>query len=247
MDERGSTTFFIVNHQQVAHEAQLIADLAAVPGCKIERVPVANDITQRLTQSTGKHCVIFNANRFDSAAFTFIEGFTMLVSPLPIIIQTATVDKDLRKRIRKLKHLVLLEGPYVAATLRELSEKVIKGEAVYQRSHDRYPTDQAVEIEVLASKATHPASMRNMSRGGAYFEIDAEATIEEGEFLKVTIQLDKLSRAHQVYGEVMRYRHDGGSTGKAAFGIRYVSSDELFNALQDKSNTRAGAGAMPTG
>lgn len=235
MEDRQPTTFFILNHQQVTHEAQLIADLSAVPDCQIERVPVANEITSRLANITGNTCIVFNAVTFDTAALMLIEAFSMLFSSVTVIIVTANVEKEHRKRIRKLKHLVLLEGAYDANTFRELCEKVTKGQEVYQRSHERYPTSQAVELEVLSSKTTFRALMRNMSRGGAYFDVDAEAAIEEGDLVKITIQLDQLSRAHQVYGEVMRYAQDAFGPGKAGFGIRYISSDELFSALRDKS------------
>ncbi len=181
-----------------------------------------------------QNALVFNCDLFTVAALGLIEAARVISPKISIIIISSEPSKELKARIRKYRDIAVIKRPYNQKVLAELCKKILDGQEVYIRSHQRFNTIQGSDVENTTKGTVFKANMTNMSRGGCLLEVAGKMDVSEGDMLKMTMQLTQVGKSHQVYGEVVRVSNPNGNPEIFALGIRYVSPEDFYNAVVEK-------------
>jgi response regulator RpfG family c-di-GMP phosphodiesterase len=129
-----------------------------------------------------------------------------------------------------MKRVVLLEKPFDSALLKEYCDKIKKNQEIYQRSHARFNTRQTASLQSLnLTKRAVSGIVHNISKGGSFLE--TREILELKAIFKVTIELDKLSKVHTVYAEVIRVSLNAFAPGIHGIGLRFLDETETLTLL----------------
>ncbi len=73
-----------------------------------------------------------------------------------------------------------------------------------------------------------------MSRGGAYIEVNTHKNIYNGDVLKLTVPLEKVSKSYVVDVEVVWKADKGYWKGVNAVGFKFVKNDDIYRNLLNR-------------
>jgi hypothetical protein len=170
---------------------------------------------------------------FGLETMKLVGTWRLIEQKLAVISISNSISKEIFAYNRKVKQIVLFERPYNKSDFRTICQRANEGRLIYLRQHERFATNQNVKIERIVTNEVFDGIMRNMSRGGAFLE--SAATFQEHEVLKLTITLDMVAKSHVMYGEVVRMASDAFGKGRNGVGLRYISPEDLYNALLETS------------
>ncbi|MGE5086456.1 MAG: PilZ domain-containing protein [Bacillota bacterium] len=93
----------------------------------------------------------------------------------------------------------------------------------------RYKTKEKALIEVYGHIGTLAASLRNLSKTGAFLEVsDGDYIPQKGDLLNLTVELTSLQRIHNVAAEVIWSKGMG-------LGICFIGKDEILERMMAKA------------
>jgi hypothetical protein len=190
----------------------------------IEIVELAADVLNRLSQEN-VHCLAFNFNRFQMHHTKLFSEIRSIYN-YPIVAFGIQADKDALNYLQQLPRAVFIEKPYEPKDVWGICQKILQGRPVNQRIFRRYYTKQMVSVQNSVNGQVVSGDILNLSRGGAYFEFE-QGKLFPGDLLKVSINLDKLSKAYNVDAEVV-WAEGHGNARKASAGLRFVRSHDIY-------------------
>jgi Tfp pilus assembly protein PilZ len=179
-------------------------------------------------------CVALNFDTFTPEKLRFSEQFRKSGHRFPIINFASHIHKDTIPALNRIDRTVIIEKPYETKDVWGIAQKLLQGRSVSQRVFRRFYTDQQVTIEKTQTGQTQKGNMFNMSRGGAYIEIDNHNNFQSGDILKMTIPLDKVSKSYAVDVEVVWKSDKGYWKGGPAVGVRFVKNDDVYRNLLNR-------------
>ncbi len=127
--------------------------------------------------------------------------------------------------------VVFIEKPFELRTLRGLARKLMTARAVSKQQFRRFPTNQTVYLENFASGENIETSMFNLSKGGAYFEVDKKPGLGVGELLRLKFHLDQVDKEHQIHGRVIWTTPKGHSSGGYGIGVKFIKQEDIYRHL----------------
>ncbi len=96
------------------------------------------------------------------------------------------------------------------------------------RISERYMTFEDATVEVYGKSSDFVSIMKNLSKTGAMFQAkDSRPIVRKGDFVRITIQLEQLSRTHTLNGQVV---WESGSE----FGVNFITEQQLFSRMMQK-------------
>jgi hypothetical protein len=124
------------------------------------------------------------------------------------------------QNLQLLERIVYLEKPYLGRDLVGIAEKALVTGEVAQQVHRRFDTEQEALVEFGVGKAVS-SRIFNMSRTGAYLELNALQDVQIGESIKLRMELENVNRtyvmpARIVWSQVM------GRTGGTGVGVHFT-------------------------
>jgi hypothetical protein len=180
------------------------------------------------------NCVVFNLESFTLEKTTFASHLRYLGYNFPIIIFAKHIQNEALVQLKKIPKTVLIEKPFESKDVWGIADKLVQGKKVHQRIFRRFYTSQDAVLESGVQGSRFGAKIYNMSKGGAYVELETPKKLIAGDVLKLTVPLDKVSKAYTVDVEVVWATQEGFWKGKPAVGVRFMKAGDVYRNLIDK-------------
>jgi response regulator RpfG family c-di-GMP phosphodiesterase len=184
--------------------------------------------------ATGEvNCLIISLNFLDANTISVINKLRSYNQALAIVIVCNKVHREVVTFAKEGKRIVILERPYSERELTRICEKIVLGLEIFQRKTKRFPTNQPADVEKLNRHETAVCQVFNMSKGGAYIELEKGA-LSPGDVIKLNIHLDKLGKVHTLHAEVIWVVPHGFHQEKNGAGLKFMSVEEVYTSLLEK-------------
>lgn len=209
--------------------------LAKNTGYDVELVSVAQKAVQRLTSQTVDLCV-FNFDLFTRDKIKLATDLRSLGYEFPVLVLSRIIATDAYEAIRNMHHTILLEKPFEHKDLWGLSDKLISGRSVAQRTHRRFYTNQKAAIATFdGGTSAANGKLFNLSRGGAYLEFgEGSSQVKQGDMLQLNVQLNEVYRQYNVSARVVWTTTEGlWGTGRG-IGVEFVKAKDVYRDLLHK-------------
>ena len=184
------------------------------------RISTTRPQAAKLEVAGNPDLVIFNFNDWNKDELKWVEDLrregykNMIMILAKASAPTAVVNLQLLERI------VYLEKPYENRDLIGITEKSLKTGTVPQQIHRRFHTEQSALVEFAAGRSV-ASRIFNLSKTGAYLELNTLQDVRIGDTLKLRMDLDDVKRtyvmpARIVWSQVM------GRTGGTGVGVHFT-------------------------
>lgn len=223
---------FILFSSDNTETAQILKGFTHQESFKIEIVDNLKTVMERVTAGE-VNCFLFNVAECEQTAAKVIGKLKDAGPKLSVVVLSQKIQEEAMQVIKKLKHVVVLEKPLKEFELDKICHKISLGGDVSQRLHKRFDTLQKATLEKLTTGEKVSVDVYNISKSGAYVEVP-DGKLTKGEVLKMTVQLDKLSKAHTMHAEVVWTVTKGYSQGKPGAGLRFMNVEEVYTTLLER-------------
>jgi DNA-binding NtrC family response regulator len=164
--------------------------------------------------------VIFNFNDWNQNELKWVEdlrseGYKNMI----MILAKADVPTAVRN-LQLLDRIVYLEKPYENRDLVGIAEKGLKKGQVAQQIHKRFHTEQQALVEFTVGRAVG-SRIFNMSRTGAYLELNVLQDVKIGDTVKLRMDLDDVSRTYVMPARIV-WTQVMGRTGGTGVGVHFT-------------------------
>jgi Tfp pilus assembly protein PilZ len=181
-----------------------------------------------LTTSKNYGAILINTEIFTKKKIETVNQLRAIGCHSPVIYIADLIHTDARFPIPESKKTIVIEKPVSSKDLQGLIERAQHANSFHTRYNKRFPTFEKGQIEVFRNGRKFDCYVRNLSVGGAF--IETSETFLAGEILKVNIQLDEVSKSHEMSGKVVwnsnhPHYNTGGVTG---VGLRFVRPGEVY-------------------
>lgn len=201
----------------------------------VESVPGGARITTTRPQATklelggNPDLVIFNFNDWNQNELQFVEGLRKEGYERMIMILAKADAPTAVQNLALLEKVVYLEKPFEIRDLVGIAEKAISQGAVAQRIYRRFNTEQQATVEFSGtdsggkSGGTRAIGSRifNMSKTGAYLELNSLQDVNVGEMVKLRMELEDVSRTYVMPAKIV-WTQIMGRTGGTGVGVHFT-------------------------
>lgn len=118
----------------------------------------------------------------------------------------------------------VLERPYDPRDLVGLVQKCIHEKQVSQRYHRRFPTKASAEVDVDGIMVR--SVVRNLSRGGAYLEVEDGPLPERGSTVVLNIALKDVHRSYSMPAKVV-WVSLTAADGRPGLGVEFIGGGDV--------------------
>jgi response regulator RpfG family c-di-GMP phosphodiesterase len=201
----------------------------------IETVPGGARITTTRPQATklelagNPDLVIFNFNDWNQNELQFVEGLRQEGYERMIMILAKADAPTAVQNLALLERVVYLEKPFEIRDLVGIAEKAISQGAVAQRIYRRFNTEQQATVEFSGGANGSGAGgnraigsrIFNMSKTGAYLELNSLQDVNVGEMVKLRMELEDVSRTYVMPAKIV-WTQNMGRTGGTGVGVHFT-------------------------
>lgn len=190
------------------------------------RVTTTRPQATKLELSGNPDLVIFNFNDWNDDELSWVtnlrgEGYDRMI----MILAKADVPTAVQN-LRFLERVVYMEKPYEARDLVGIAEKALLKGAVAQRIHRRFTVEQEALVDFGVGRGTIGSRVFNMSKTGAYLELNALQDIRVGESVKLRMELEDMNRTYVMPAKVV-WTQVMGRTGGTGLGISFTGRGDV--------------------
>lgn len=170
--------------------------------------------------------VIFNFNDWNREELNWVtglraEGYLNMI----MILAKADVPTAVQN-LRYLERVVYMEKPYEVRDLVGIAEKAIMKGAVAQRIHRRFNTEQEALVDFGVRGGAISSRVFNISKTGAYLELNALQDVCIGESVKLRLELDNMNRTYVMPAKVV-WTQVMGRTGGTGLGVHFTGRGDV--------------------
>ena len=130
------------------------------------------------------------------------------------------------QNLKFMERVVYLEKPYEARELVGIAQKAIEQGHVRQRLHRRFNTLQDAEVEFEMAGQVFQSRLFNLSRTGAYLELNGLRQCLPGEPIRLHMELNDVSRTYVMPCEVI-WTQPMGQFGGTGLGVKFTGRAEV--------------------
>ena len=107
-----------------------------------------------------------------------------------------------------------------------IAAKALKVGEVEQQIYRRFATEQAAIVEFAKGKNMMGSRVFNMSKTGAYVELNALQAVRVGESVKLRLELNDVSRTYVMPARVV-WTNAAGATGGTGVGLHFTGRGDV--------------------
>lgn len=197
-----------------------------------ERVPGGVRLTTTRPQATKLELagqpdlVIFNFNDWNNDELDWVtglrnEGYKRMI----MILAKAEVPTAVRN-LQLLERVVYVEKPFEIRDLVGIAAKALRVGEVEQQIYRRFATEQTAIVEFAKGKNMMGSRVFNMSKTGAYVELNALQAVRVGENVKLRLELNDVSRTYVMPARVV-WTNALGTTGGTGVGLHFTGRGDV--------------------
>lgn len=197
----------------------------------VEIVPGGARITTTRPQATklelggNPDLVIFNFNDWNQNELQFVEGLRKEGYERMIMILAKADAPTAVQNLALLERVVYLEKPFEIRDLVGIAEKAISQQTVAQRIYRRFNTEQQATVEFSGGETGGNRAIAsrifNMSKTGAYLELNSLQDVSVGETVKLRMELEDVSRTYVMPAKIV-WTQIMGRTGGTGVGVHFT-------------------------
>ncbi|HEX4924319.1 MAG TPA: PilZ domain-containing protein, partial [Bdellovibrionales bacterium] len=203
--------------------------VAVYPQYQIDWVRTSQQATETLAKNP-PDMVIINVDHFNQQKQTLALQLRQMGYGFPILFLCNSGARLFSKISRRLGHTGIIEKPCSERELVGVIEKLRQGKRVAMRSYRRYETDQLADIEFWNTGRKIDGQMHNLSLGGAQVSV-RDSNVRVGDVLKLNVNLEKLSKRHEVNATVVWKGDYDPLTQSSQVGLKFVKTVEIYQSL----------------
>lgn len=164
--------------------------------------------------------VIFNFNNWNQNELNWVEDLRREGYQNMIMILAKADAPTAVRNLQMLERIVYLEKPFENRDLVGIAEKALKQGRVAQQVYKRFATEQQALVEFTAGGSVG-SRILNMSRTGAYLELNRLQDVKVGDTVKVRMDLDDVSRTYVMPARII-WTQVMGRTGGTGVGLHFT-------------------------
>ena len=158
------------------------------------------------------------------------SGFTQPIMMITDSVGVAANIEEIHERYK----IYFMERPFELKTLKGVARKLMVAKTIPQQVFRRYRTNLAATLETFISGDRFETHMFNLSRGGAYFELQKKPAVAIGDLLRLKVHLQDMEREHHIHGRVVWTTHKGHAAGGYGLGVKFMKTTDIYRNLLDK-------------
>jgi Tfp pilus assembly protein PilZ len=152
----------------------------------------------------------------------------------PIMMITDSVGGTNIEEVHERYKIYFMERPFELKTLKGVARKLMVAKSVPQQVFRRYRTNLPATLETFISGDKFQTHMFNLSRGGAYFELEKKPQVAIGDLLRLKVHLSDMDRQHHIHGRVVWTTHKGHAGGGYGLGVKFMKTTDIYRNLLDR-------------
>lgn len=180
------------------------------------------------------HLMLLQTGNLAAQDVAYARTIRQMGYAYPILMITDAIGSMNIEEISEKQRVYFLERPFELKALKGLARKLMVSKAVPQQLYRRYRTNLSATLETFISGDKYHTHMFNLSRGGAYFELNKRPTVSVGDLLRLKVHLADMEREHHIHGRVVWTTHRGHAAGGYGMGIRFMKSTDIYRSLLDR-------------
>lgn len=170
--------------------------------------------------------VIFNFNDWNNDELDWVTGLRSEGYKQMIMILAKAEAPVAVQNLKLLERVVYVEKPYDIRDLVGIAAKAIKQGAVQQRIYRRFATEQSAIVEFGVGKGTCGSRLFNISKTGAYLELNALQDVRVGDSVRLRFELNDVSRTYLMPARVV-WTSSLGRTGGTGLGVHFTGRGDV--------------------
>lgn len=132
----------------------------------------------------------------------------------PVVVLTKRIDEASSSSYAS-ERVVFFDRGRGGKELLGITRRLILGSIIAARKHPRHPTDQTAEIQIEGQPHIYNCRVRNLSKGGAYLEIERAVNMRVGSTVFLKIHLNQVGKVYSVRARVAWLKLPG-------FGVEFI-------------------------
>lgn len=148
----------------------------------------------------------------------------------PILVMAKMEANEMIYELQNMQHTVFLEKPFEVKDLQGIIRKYLNARTVQQRVFRRYNTIMSADVELNEEQLKTTSTLFNLSKGGAYIELDQDTPVRKGDQIKVYITLDEIQKSYAMQAKVVWYTPNG-MNGGCGLGLEFLGKADIINRL----------------
>jgi Tfp pilus assembly protein PilZ len=192
-----------------------------------------NEIQNHLRQKTF-HLMVLQTGNLAQQDIVYAQQLRTTGFNYPMLMMTDAIGEISIEEVHNKYKICFLERPFELKTLKGLARKLMMTRQVPQQVFRRYRTNLNATVETFISGERYHSQMFNLSRGGAYFEMEKRPAVNVGDLLRLKVNLADMEREHQFHGRIVWTTHKGHAAGGYGLGVKFMKNTDIYRTLLDK-------------
>lgn len=185
-------------------------------------------------RSKNIHLLLMQTGNLAEQDIAYCQSLRKLGFSYPMLMITDAVGNSPIEELHEKHKIYFLERPFELKTLKGLARKLMVARSVPQQVFRRYRTNLLATLETFISGEKYETHMFNLSRGGAYFELNKRPSVTVGDLLRLKVHLADVEREHSIHGRIVWTTHKGHAAGGYGLGVKFMRSTDIYRSLLDK-------------
>ena len=181
------------------------------------------------------HLFVIDVGALNEKSLSVLQEIREKGFNVPMLIICNEAHPSLLKNVLHMPQVHVMLKPLSEKALLGIAKKLLISKVVPKQLYRRFNTNQMAQVERLASGDALLTSMYNLSKGGAYFEFDAEDKLTVGDVVRLKVSLSDVKAEHTFNAKVVWTTRKGKFSGRFGCGIRFVNSQEIYRMLLSKT------------
>lgn len=221
----------IIVFSQVDNSSSELTSLVDSKISEITKVSTYQSLNNALIELS-VDLIVFYTQNFDHDDYEFLmstrrKGYSrsILVLSHDLSIPSFFESYDRQK-------LHYLGMPNSMAKIKSLVLKLLENPNMREQRHTRYLTQETVNVENINSGEIISSKMINLSKGGAFCLLENGGNVNEGDVVRIKINLKQLQKNHSLGAKIVWKRPTEKDC--IAIGLKFISPDALYRYILEK-------------
>lgn len=176
------------------------------------------------------HLAVFNFTYVGDRELQIINSLKAQAQNMPSVVVVDRIRSSSYDRIIRMPDVHLLISPNDDKSITALVRKLLVSKKVPKQIYQRFNTNQIAELENLKSGNQLFSSMYNLSKGGAYCEVESSANLKVGDVVRLKVSIEK-HRQHHLNAKIVWASDQTRVNGRSGFGLKFINAHDIHRIM----------------
>ncbi len=175
--------------------------------------------------------IVLNFDGLSAKKVQLTRDLRALGNTSALVILTPQVDHPTLKKMEKIYKSVIIQKPIRRNDLLGILKKFMGDQIVPQRLAERFYTDNPSQIESFGTAAKTNSRMLNLSRTGAYLELNESPKFAVGDLIRLDVELNQLRKTRSVHAKVVWLSPLASTSGGFGTGVHFIPDNQVYRHM----------------